>query len=673
MIGSNLPRILLVAWVLLHSFRCGWSTPETISFRVKFAGNHALSDGKLREKANRPEFERYSMYLVDDLVDVVEDAYRADGYADVKVKGSDLPDGEKRVIRLEIEEGPRFTVSSVEIEGNKTFDTKDLLAFLRQRPGFRAKPYNRAIATDDRRTLEDYYRGHGFLRVRVDGEDILDREKGETKIRHKITEGNRYYLTGIDFLGNTVFSNEELATASRIAVGKPYDPTLVNAARARLLDLYRDHGYAYVKIEPKVEVSDDEGEVRLSFDIKEGAQVRLGEIRLEGLTRSRPRLVWREVDLSKGEVYSRGALFENRRRIFSTGLFSSVELEPSPPLTGQATTDVTIRVEEAKAGRLRAGVGYGTEEGPRASLEAGYANLFGVGHEIGLTSSITGIGNEEEVYHRVRHVFGSQYNFRDRIYHRFLEEPSFSVERLGANFEVERKIENVWFLRLGYTIEDLSLSDVKISPTLEDLRESEGILSKAGFSVTRDHRDNSLNPHSGSLGWLDLELGGSFLGGDFTFAKARTGYTRFLPVTKRTTLVPSFRAGAIEPFGGSDFSPLSERFLTGGETTIRGFRRDEVGPTDASGEFIGGDALLLFNLEYRFPVYKRLNGAVFIDAGNVWPSVSDVDLSDMRKSAGVGLRYMSPVGAIRVDYGHILDPKRDEPTGRIHFSIGYAF
>lgn len=643
------------------------------AYSLVFSGNDFFSDEALRRVVRRPEFEQYSRYLIEDLKDAIEDFYIERGFADVIVSGTDTAKGERRVLEFAIVEGLRYQVAEVEIEGNRAFDRESLEKLLAQRPRRRFTPYDRVTARDDRRRLIDHYVGNGYLDATVDGEERVDGTAGQVVIRHVIDEGQLYLVDEIVFSGNTIFSATELADAIPLRVQEPYSPAKGRASWARIVELYREHGFAYAAADVEMRKNDAEARVSLRYQIDEGERVTIAGIHVLGNVRTATHVIQRQLDLRTGDPYARSELFKGRGNVFRLGLFESVDIEPAAPLVGQTTTDIIVRVVEGKPGRVRFAGGYSTLEGMRGGVEIGYGNLFGLAHELGARVEATGIGNEEEIYYAVPRAFGQRFDARHRLYHSREEEPSFTVDRVGVGTMWRRQLDPEWSLRLEYGISDVELSGVKISPSIEDLRESEGVLSSGSVALIRDARDNARDPHKGALSEVQLELGGSVFGGDFDFVKTRWAHTLFVPATERSTLVVMARAGWIEPFGSSSASPLSERFLVGGDGTLRGFKRDKVGPRDVYGQYIGGDSMLLLNAEYRFPLAGKLAGAIFADVGNVWPSLDETDLGDTRENAGVGVRYLTPLGALRFDYGHVLDRRDGEDAGQFHLGIGFSF
>lgn len=651
------------------------STPgsQPVSFEVHFEGNEELSNRQLKRVIDNPQYEDYSRYLVDDLVEAVEDFYRSKGFAEAKVKGNDRAADRKHIIEIQIEEGTLYHVTEVEIHGNREYSDDDLSKLLKQYPGtFFKVPFDLSDVESDRGRLRDYYIGRGYLDAIVKGSENLNSEDGSAAIEHSIEEGKQYRLVQLRFTGNEVFSSTEFLQFIDIGSNEVYRPFETSAALAKLTDHYRRYGYAYCEIKPDVSIDPQAGEVRVAFQVDEGKKVLIGDISLSGNKETKSSLIWREVDLKKGEPYSRSKLFDTRSNLFALGVFSKVTVEPSPHLNGSATADIAIEVEEGKQGRLRPAIGYGTSEGPRLSIQASYGNLFGRAHEIGFSGEITGIGDSEQLYYRIGNLYGTGVDFRWQVFHRTLEEPSFDVERFGTELLIEKEIGRRWTLTANYLLEDVSLSNVEVIPEEAGLRE-EGMVGRLGSELVYDSRDSAIDPHRGTRSSIRLDLAAAAFGSEFDYIKSEMSTAWFLPVTSWSTVALSARGGWLEPFGQSDDSPLWERFLIGGDYTVRGFPRDEIGPRDSQGEFIGGDAMLIFNAEYRFPIYKSIRGAFFYDTGNAWRDFSDIDLGDMRESVGAGIRYVSPVAAVRLDYGHVLDPLPDEDDWAIHFSIGHAF
>ncbi len=491
-------------------------------------------------------------------------------------------------------------------------------------------------------------------------------------LRHRISDALAIRWRNYRFRGTSKFT-DELHAASGLQEGQAYSPIETRAARSRILDLYRNRGHLDCEVELRQERDFARHEVRVQFLITENRQVFVREIHLEGNRRTRSKVIWREVELKPGEPMSRARMSETRRNLFATGLFSSVRVEPSPQAVDSASGDVTVEVEETRYGRIRPGVGYGTLQGPLVSLDASYSNLFGLAHEAGFWGEWTGTGDWEELYYRIRNIFRSKFDFRGRFFRSLFEEPSFDIYRLGAGLELRRRLGRHWNLLLQYSLEDIDLAHVAIDPSLIRLSENEGTLSRTGAVLVHDTRDNSLDPHRGRLSRAAVSVASQYLGSEFDFVKAELSTAWFIPVTRKSTVALSVRGGLIEPFGQSGRSPLSERFFVGGDDTIRGFARDKVGVRNANGDYVGGDALFLFNAEYRVPLYSGIEGGDFLRCGKrLGERGGDrPGRPSGRRRGGIAICFAA--AAIRLDYGRVLDRREGEDPWRLHFSIGHAF
>jgi outer membrane protein insertion porin family len=198
------------------------------------------------------------------------------------------------------------------------------------------------------------------------------------------------------------------------------------------------------------------------------------------------------------------------------------------------------------------------------------------------------------------------------------------------------------------------------------------VLGDVGFSAVRDSRDDPVQPKRGNYLTLGTRLFAEPFLSEETFTKTTLSDSQLLSFGRGSTFVTSVRIGIADPYGSTEIVPLAERFFAGGNSTVRGFPRDELGPVE-NGVAIGGEGMLVLNQELRFPLRGALRGTLFYDAGNVWRELGEFALDDMRHVLGVGIRYETPIGPLRVEYGHKLDREPGESAGELFFSIGDAF
>ena len=380
----------------------------------------------------------------------------------------------------------------------------------------------------------------------------------------------------------------------------------------------------------------------------------------------------------RGDFVSNQALLKSQQQLYRTALFSNVKLTFSPVPGGDGRSQtVTVRVDEAPPLSLGLGVGYDSEDGPRASFLIGYSNLGGRNVAVLFQARVSGKENQEVLTVRRRHVFGNTIDTLGSLLYETTAEDSFSSNRRALSIRLEQRPKPRWISFLRYTIQDVSIFDITDAPAaLEKIFEdklSNVRLADIGLGVVRDTRDDAFAPTRGGYGSIEGSAFAKPIGSEASFAKLFLRGSVTLPLPRGNRLALFLRVGAELPFADTEVVPLSERFFAGGSNTLRGFATDTVGGVKLSGFYAGGEALLLLNNEWTFPIWRALRGEVFLDAGNVYPTVSDFDPTDLRSSAGLGLRLDTPIGPIRVEYGWKLDRRPDESAGELVFGIGVLF
>jgi outer membrane protein insertion porin family len=418
--------------------------------------------------------------------------------------------------------------------------------------------------------------------------------------------------------------------------------------------------------------------VDVAYTIAEGQPTRIGRIVVRGLTRTREHVVRRELPLQAGDPLDPEALIEAQRRLSLLGIFERVDVEPlRPPTTPYA--DVTITVREGRPWYVAAGVGYSTYERFRGFVEGGHDNLFGTGRSLGVRLRASQRNHRGEVIYREPWVLGTRWRGEATVFHEFRDEIGYDLERTGLTLGIERELltERIRGLRakVGYTLALVDRFDIDESLIEADDTPGREIVASITPELTLDRRDRAFDPRRGSFHRVSVELGGVFVGGEANFVKSRAEtvwlFDRWVP---STVFAFGARFGLAAPLLDSESLPIEERFFAGGATTVRGYRERRVGPLDADDNPTGGNALVVLNAEWRFPLWRWLGGAVFYDVGTVTPEVEDLAFDALKSGAGAGLRVATPVGPLRLDVGYPLDDVAGEKrTLRVYISVGYPF
>jgi len=325
------------------------------------------------------------------------------------------------------------------------------------------------------------------------------------------------------------------------------------------------------------------------------------------------------------------------------------------------------------------GLGYDSEERLRGQYEISDRNIFGSGRYLGLQGRASQLLQRGTLIYREKGIFAGRFDVLGSAFGENEKRPAFDVRTVGTSIRISRRVTRATRILYRYTLRDVNLSDASVAFDESTLR-----LAGVAASAVHDTRDAPFDPLRGHYLSAETEFFGRAVGSEAEFVKMVAQIYGFKEVSPRTVWAQALRAGAAIPFGVSKRDPTStgdvesgvppsERFFAGGDTTVRGFTRDHLGPLDASGDPVGGEGQFIINEELRFPIYNILGGVLFLDAGNVYRTLDQFNVGRLRRVAGAGLRLATPIGPFRLEYGAILDRKPDEARGQFFFSIGQAF
>jgi outer membrane protein assembly factor BamA len=396
----------------------------------------------------------------------------------------------------------------------------------------------------------------------------------------------------------------------------------------------------------------------------------------------------------RGRPYSPETLDKKFREMMRTGLFNILQVKPTPVDGNLLRLDVNL--EEAKPQEFGFSVGYGSYDG--AILGVSYANrdIFGSGRPITTSVEWSQRGYKGDITYQDPYLFETSFALKARLSALTYDFDGYSKFELGGAVTLSRQITDQYSLGLVVSGRHVEITDATIKPQF--LGKTSYFISSVGLTQTLDLRKNPLVAPRGLVFDNTVDLATSGIGSqvDLLRSTARlTYYHSFAPQQpdlvgeqlnksslqkwfERSLLAVGGRAGIVYPLDMAGTTaalaiPIDERFFIGGSTTVRSFDERDLGPHDPRGNPIGGEYYTIFNVEYTFPVYGELAGAVFVDAGNLLPDARSPGLNDMRYGVGVGLRYNLPIGPVRLDYGINPSPREDEKFGAFHFSFGFAF
>ncbi len=597
----------------------------------------------------------------------------------------DAPNGEMKRVLFEIQPGTRFDTVNLTFDGAEQIKPDDLRKVLEDAKLEEAVYVHPREVSD---LLTRYYHDHGFLTGKMSEPKLQFATASRTaNIVIPIKEGPRYRIGEINFTGNTAYADEELRAQMQLEPGEYYDPDVLEQAYIQLQDLYWKKGYNDVDISYTFRPREEESLVDLTYNITENKQRVVQSIMVKGQDYTSERLIRSQLSIDVGDVLTSDKLSESRRNLYSTGAYRLVEIQTiNIPEAGsglppnQRPVAIEVRVSEIRPYQIRYGGFYDTDRGPGAISDFTTYNTLGSARSLGLRTRYDSQLKEARLYFsqpllRRFPLRTTAVGFGQRE-----RRGALTTDRIGFTIQEEARWGDHSVLSFGYRFEQDTTRDLTDPVFPFDVS-----VRQAPFSATYtlETRDDLLSPTTGSFLSQAFEYSPSWAGSEVRFARSYTQFYHYEPIggpvkvpftsLKRVRLLyaGAISVGLAGGLGGQELIP-SERFFAGGGTTIRGFEQDHVGP-QVAGVPIGGDAVLIINNELRFPIWKYFDGVTFVDIGNVYPTWRDFSITDVRKSAGLGLRVRTPYFMLRLDYGIKLDRKPGESLGKFFFSIGQMF
>jgi outer membrane protein insertion porin family len=661
---------------------------------IEFRGQAAFKEKELRSilKEQITTIDQFGLTPArgDDAAFFLELFYRKHGYAKVTVRYS--IQGNR--LMLDINEGPLVALGLVNFVGNQHQSSDILFDYAvgptRERYSSMQKtlPFVAADVEEGADLVHRLYIANGFLDAKVDPPVYHYASDGsQVDATIPITEGRQYSFGQISFSGQTIYGSEALHGQLLDLIEQPYTDGRVSDIPRRLQTYYRARGYYEVKVDATGNPeSATNGRVPVFVSVTPGPLYHFDGVTVQGLQRLRPSYVTRRFSKFSGKTYSPELVDEKFRELMKSGLFTVLQIKPTP--IGGNALRLDISAEEAKSKEFGLALGYGSYTGAIVGASYRDRDLWGYGRPFSTLAEWSQRGYKAEFLWEDPYLFDSDFGFKAKLAALTFDFDGYSKFETGLRLDLTRKLSKQYEIGLVFSARHVDVTSADIDPLL--LGDTSYFVSSLGFTQTLDLRDSKVNPSRGLVVDNTFDFATGALGSNVDFVRATGRVTYFLPIghepapghpDHRTLLAFGARAGIIHPLDGDDTVaeiPIDERFFNGGSTTVRSFGERELGPHD-HGDPIGGEFFSVFNVEYTFPIYGELLGAVFFDAGNLLPNSTDpfehvsAGLDDMRYAVGVGLRYKLPIGPVRIDYGYNPDRRPDEESGAFHFSFGFAF
>ncbi len=654
----------------------------------------------------------------------LRDWFERAGYFDTQVsytvsdaptdKSSQVVREAARVVSYQVNRGDHHRLVDVEFTGNKYFGSDLLRGRVKIQPAAYASPgrYSTELLQDDVTSIRTLYDANGFQGSEVQSQ-LVDNYKGhhgDLSVKFVVQEGQQTRVASLAIEGNQQLSQDELQGVVGSSKGQPFSEFNVSSDRDNILATYYDQGFSEARFTADIEKIPPAGPnagptVRLTYHITEGRQVLVARVLLSGYEHTRPGIISRQVGIKPGEPLSEGTVVETQRKLYNLGIFSRVSIAPQNPDGEDEKKTIVVMVDEARRYTIAYGLGFEAQRlgnstsptsqsvsfAPRGTLELTKANLTGRADSLSFKARASTIQGRALISYIAPNYFASP-NFSLQLsafYETSRDVQTFDSRRAEGSIGLAQKLSSSSSILYRYAYRHVVASNLQIAVEEIPLFSQNTEVSEFDVNWIRDRRNSVSDPSRGDFENADVSLAMKPIGSSANFIRVYLQNTTYTPIGRRLVFARTTRFGIQTVYGNSISTdiPLPERFFAGGGTSLRGFGLNQAGPRDpVTGFPIGGQAELIFNQDLRFPMHlpligDRLGGAVFYDAGNVFPSIRKISLRTappaptfdpsnpnvcltnctnqlnyFSHTVGFEFRYGTPIGPVALDLGYQLNP-----------------
>lgn len=618
------------------------------------------------------------------------ETYQGKGYTDVDVKfrvDTDQEHGTSRVI-FTINEGAKGAIHAIKFEGNTHFKDSILRKQMKTKGKTLYSILDKSGRLDETQLEQDvaavkeFYQDHGYIDVEIK-EVRRDRSSGKLNIVVVIVEGPIYHVGKITVSGQKVADEKKIRTLLTMKEGSVYSPKQIRDDSKKLADAYGTGGYVDLQIVPQG-VPAGPGRIDVHYQIQEGAPSFVQRINIVGNTRTKDKVIRREVLIAPGDVLNSVRVETTKKRLDNLGYFQKVETYPED--TGvSGRKDLTIQVEEKRTGSLNFGAGFSTIDQLIGFIEMtqgnfdimNWPNFTGAGQKFRARIQYGNLRKDfimslTEPYFLDRRLsLGGEIYFREADYLSSV----YAQRNYGFSIETRKAIGAFAAVSLQYRLESTELFNIAADASSQILLE-QGTSTKSQItpSIIYNTTDNPFLTRRGHRISFIPYIAGGFLGGSEQIYGGTLEARQYFHLPKDTILVLSGEIATVDTWGDGDRVRIYDRLFLGGSNDLRGFDFRDVGPKDINGEPLGGQTKAAFTIEYTVPIVEKARAAVFYDTGFVNADPWDFSTGNLVSDVGIGLRLDLPIGPLRIDYGIPLQTERGhDHGGKFNFNVGYQF
>ena len=699
---------------------------------IQFEGNSELSTEKLKEGMTLAPRAAFNLQLINEHAEKIRLKYQDSGYYSAVVIPVITEQRGDRNVLFYIEEGPKVRLMNIEFTGNTVFTPDQLKKPLKSQEDWFFSFFGRSgtLRTEELRedldTIRGMYFNKGYIQVQVDDPVITPKQytfkecyfwgppktftrTNELIVHINIKEGDQFRVGSIVIKGNQIIETGELEKLMKLRKGDVFNRDQLRRDVNSIMDKYDSMARPFANVAPLFDINQEKRTVALTVDIQEGGEVRIGRIDITGNSKTRDKVIRREMRLDEGDLYSKQALKRSYERINNLNFFETVDVVPERR-RNEPIMDLNVKVKEKMTGTLSIGGGYSSVDKLVGIAEVTQGNLGGRGQLLKFKTQVGGTGRQFLLSFMEPYLFDEPIWGRIDLYNQTQKYDGYELKSMGTGLSTGKSFGEYVSTSIRYGLDESELYNISNTAPRAvtdqvDFYGKKIISSGLTWNLARDSRDFYLDPKHGSKNSMFIQYTGGPLGGDTNVVKTMEDSAWYMPLFLDTVFMVRGRFGYVESLNDKPV-PLAERFYVGGPGTIRGYRYGTVGPTGpsyttqyqpaansvnpvnpytgnlmplsqsvAGQNALGGNKMVVFNAEYSFPIVPaaRLKGVLFYDLGKGFDKYETVKFSDLRQSWGWGFWWLSPIGPLKFEWGYIIHRKPEDSASQFDFSIGALF
>ena len=649
--------------------------------KIKFKKNKVFKDEELSDVVDTRTGSILNIHKLNSDINRIRLMYTEKNYHNCLVTFEAIPlENSQSDIVFTIKEGGKIRVEKITFEGNKHFSDrkikkaiatseKGLFSFITTSGNLKENEVK-----NDTIRIESLYKNNGFIDTKV-SDPIIDIGEKFISIHFKIDEGVQYKIKKIEITGDLILPKEKILDSLKSKETNLYNRESVRNDILYISDIYLNKGFANVKVNPLVKRNDTDHMMTITYSIVKGQPVYLNRINISGNLKTRDKIIRREIKINEQGLFSKEDISKSYKNLNRLNYFAGIDIEPQKT-SDENKMDLNVKVVEKQTGNLSFGGGYSSEDGAFFQGSVEERNLYGRGHNLKLSAKIAketilyNIGFEEP------YIFDSAVSGGFDLYKEDIEYDYYDKDALGIILKLGYRLWDYAGMGIQYNIENFEISNVE--STYTNMVPGSFLTSSIKPYMQYDSRDDFFLPTEGYRYKFSIEYAGEFLGGDIDYTKYLYETSIYFPLFWKFTGSLHGEAGYLDDRTSNNIDIDYITFYLGGIKSIRGFDKYDInGNQQGDTKDRGGERYLQFNAELTFPFAEKYEvaGVFFYDRGDVYRKNEKIHLTDQFSSIGTGVRWNSPVGPLRLEYGWVLNGKNVKTTwdGQFEFSIGATF